>query len=94
MSYCPLISFRRQGSGQVRCFSRECRFADETGDCLIRQALQCYVAKERTGVALEETAGQNIEVNHAPTSEYMSAFTDYYRKKQITIDDCFWERKE
>ena len=95
MIYCPLMSFQRQSShGQVQCMNRECGFADEAGSCLIKQALQCYVAKERTRVALEETAEQMLKQSASPTSEYMYALTDYYKKKQITIDDCFWERKE
>ena len=95
MNYCPLMSFQRSSSnGQVRCMSGDCAFADEAGSCLIKQALQCYVAKERTRAALEETAEQNIEAGRVLSSEYMSALSDYFRKKQITIDNCFWERKE
>ena len=74
--------------------SGECGFADEAGSCLIKQALQCYVAKERTRVALEEAAERMLKQSASPTPEYMPALTDYYKKKQITIDDCFWERKE
>ena len=88
MIYCPLTSCEKQ------CRGKYCGFADEAGDCLIKQALQCYVAKERTRVAFEETAEQMLKQSASPTPEYMSALTDYYKKKQITIDDCFWERKE
>jgi hypothetical protein len=31
----------------------DCELADEAGECLIKQALQCYVSAERTRVAEE-----------------------------------------
>ena len=55
MSYCPLISFAKQYSTEVPCMGEECGFADEAGECLIKQALQCYVTKERHRIAIEET---------------------------------------
>jgi hypothetical protein len=33
----------------------QCGFADEAGNCLIQQALQCYVAKERPITAQGDT---------------------------------------
>ena len=42
---CPLID--------RKCCSPNCMFTDEAGDCLIKQALQCYVNAERTRVAEE-----------------------------------------
>ena len=51
---CPLMSYQKQYSNEVRCMGRDCGFADEEGNCLIRQALQCYVASERQKVAHEE----------------------------------------
>lgn len=53
MIYCPLMTIGRGVQAQTPCMKMECRFADEVGDCLVKQALQCYVAKERTRVASE-----------------------------------------
>ena len=93
MKYCPLISFQRDYSAQVQCMW-ECAFKDKAGECLIKQALQCYVAKEHTRVTSEETTEQMLKQSTPPALEYMSALIDYYKKKQITIDDSFRERKE
>jgi hypothetical protein len=55
MKYCPLMSFQKQYATQIPCLEEECAFAaDGAGDCLVKQALQLYVAKERTRVAEEE----------------------------------------
>lgn len=95
MKSCPLMSYAKQYSTEVPCMGENCGFADAAGDCLIQQALQCYVAKERTAAALEETIRQNIEASRVPTPlEYMPALIEQYKNKQITIDDCWWERKE
>lgn len=48
---CPLKNF--QYSTFLDCQGEACAFADEAGNCLIRQALQCYVSAERTRVAEE-----------------------------------------
>lgn len=51
MIYCPLMSFAKQYSNEQQCLGKECAFAaDEGGNCLVKQALQCYVnsAKEKT----------------------------------------------
>ena len=48
---CPLKSWEH--AQFVECQGRSCAFADEVGDCLVRQALQCYVSAERTRVAKE-----------------------------------------
>ena len=48
---CPLKSWEH--AQFVECQGRSCAFADEAGDCLVRQALQCYVSAERTRVAEE-----------------------------------------
>ena len=48
---CPLKSWEH--AQFVECQGRSCAFADEVGDCLVRQALQCYVSAERTRVAEE-----------------------------------------
>ena len=49
---CPLKNYNYPEF--IDCAGRSCAFADEAGDCLVRQALQCYVSAERTRVA-EET---------------------------------------
>ena len=49
---CPLKSYNY--AAYIDCAGLSCAFADETGNCLVRQALQCYVSAERTRVA-EET---------------------------------------
>lgn len=54
MKYCPLMSYAKQYASGIYCFGEECGFADEAGDCLVQQALQCYVAKERTRAATED----------------------------------------
>lgn len=95
MKYCPLVSYAKQYSNKILCMGKECGFADEAGNCLVQQALQCYVAKERSQAALEDAVRQNIEASRAPTAlEFIPALIDQYKNKQITIDDCFWERKE
>ena len=55
MRYCPLMSYGKQYCTEVSCFEEECAFAaDGAGECLVKQALQLYVAKERTRIAEEE----------------------------------------
>ena len=51
---CPLTA--SQHGGRQYCLGTDCMLADEAGDCLIKQALQCYVSKERTRIANEATA--------------------------------------
>ena len=51
MMYCPLMSYAKQYSNEQECLGKECAFAaDKAGNCLVKQALQCYVdsAKEKT----------------------------------------------
>lgn len=48
MMYCPLMSFAKQYANEQECLGKECAFAgDVAGKCLVQQALQCYVNKER-----------------------------------------------
>ncbi len=54
MNYCPLISYQREGWTKIDCLGKDCGFADAAGECLIKQALQCYVSKERTAAAEQE----------------------------------------
>ena len=48
---CPLTA--SQHGGRQYCLGTDCMLADEAGDCLVKQALQCYVSKERTRIAQE-----------------------------------------
>ena len=48
---CPLTASHH--GGRQYCLGAECMLADEAGDCLVKQALQCYVSKERTRIAQE-----------------------------------------
>lgn len=52
MQYCPLISYQRDLLLQVQCM-QECAFKDEAGECLVKQALQCYVQNTREKNAKE-----------------------------------------
>lgn len=40
--------------GAYDCFAPNCAFSDEAGDCLISQALQCYVQEKREARAVRE----------------------------------------
>ena len=59
MKYCPILSFQTDRYCEIGCREERCAFADDAGDCLVRQALQCYVSKERTRVA-QETESVNV----------------------------------
>lgn len=66
MKYCPILSFQADRYCEIGCREDRCAFADEVGDCLVRQALQCYVSAERTRVA-EETERIRRETQLAQT---------------------------
>jgi hypothetical protein len=46
IKYCPIISFQKQYKEENMCMEG-CAFADETGECLIRQALIHYIGGDR-----------------------------------------------
>ena len=46
IKYCPIISFQKQYKEETMCME-DCAFADEAGECLIRQALMCYIGGGR-----------------------------------------------
>lgn len=48
MKYCPLMSFQREtiSSPQIPCLEEKCGFADKSGECLIKQALEFYIIVE------------------------------------------------
>lgn len=54
MSACPLMSFQREGWQKVNCFGKGCEFADGAGECLIKQALECYVSSARAVAEKEQ----------------------------------------
>ena len=82
MKCCPLISYAKQYATEIECMGEECNFTDEAGECLIKQALQCYVAKERTQAAIEQTALHNLEASYTPNViEYAPALIEYYKRK-------------
>ena len=53
MSYCPL-SCSKYGN-IPSCEGSNCELADEAGNCLIAQALQCYVQDKREERAARES---------------------------------------
>ena len=53
MIYCPIMSYQRDNTSTKPCMENSCAFADEAGECLIKQALQCYVNAEHARVAEE-----------------------------------------
>ena len=57
-AFCPIMSFQSMHSGGVYCLGKNCAFSDAAGECLIKQALQCYVSRERTDAAEREPAEQ------------------------------------
>lgn len=53
MKYCPLRNYRL--SDPQECLGEQCALAaDGAGQCLIKQALQIFVSKERTQMAEEQ----------------------------------------
>ncbi len=56
MKCCPILSFQADRFCEVACREERCVFADENGNCLIRQALQCYISKESARLTNETEA--------------------------------------
>ena len=74
MSYCPIISYQREGWSKNDCLGKACGFADEDGECLIKQALQCYVSAARTQTVKElkgitATSSSGYPYTMEPTSD-------------------------
>ena len=78
---CPLISGEY---GAHNCAAPNCRFTDEAGHCLVQQALQCYVAAERTKAA-EETERISRETQLAKT--YWALKKDGTRSPIVFLKD-------
>lgn len=58
MSYCPLTC---SSHGYMpSCKGHECELTDEAGECLIRQALQCFVQDKREARAAQEASYTDI----------------------------------
>ena len=79
MKYCPLMSFRREGWQTVFCLGDECAFADAAGECFIRQALECYVSKERTSAAIAAETERKYNILHKDGHKYL--LFGYYKYK-------------
>lgn len=48
MDYCPLMSYQKQYVSEAECLGEECALAaDGNGECLIKQALQIFVDKNK-----------------------------------------------
>ena len=43
MKYCPLLSFQKEHVNEKYCMGGSCKWADEEGECLIKQALATYI---------------------------------------------------
>lgn len=43
MKYCPLLSFQKEHVNEKYCMGGSCKWADEGGECLIKQALATYI---------------------------------------------------
>lgn len=52
MSYCPFSC--SQYGNMPRCEGSNCELTDDAGECLIRQALQCFVQEKREARAARE----------------------------------------
>lgn len=71
MNYCPLMSYAKQYAQEIPCLGKECAFAaDKAGECLIKQALQCYVTAARTKAEEERLQADQLRAyfeNIAPS---------------------------
>lgn len=43
MKYCPLLSFQKEYVNEKYCMGGSCKWTDEGGECLIKQALATYI---------------------------------------------------
>lgn len=94
MSYCPLRNY--QYDAPCDCLGQYCEFTDEAGDCLIKQALQCYVSEKRTSAAEAAAAQEHFErlaklnaraIKLAPAEQ---PSVEFY-SKEIVENDIGWE---
>ena len=60
MKYCPILSFQTDRYCEIGCREDRCAFADEAGDCLVRQALQCYVNAHHSRIADKTAAMKTV----------------------------------
>lgn len=48
MDYCPLMSYQKQYVSEAECLGENCALAaDGNGECLIKQALQIFVDRNK-----------------------------------------------
>lgn len=51
MDYCPLMSYQKQYVSEAECLGEGCALAaDGNGECLIKQALQIFVDKNKSKI--------------------------------------------
>ena len=45
MALCPIMSYRHSGMvfNEAPCLKKDCAWAGVNGECLVSQALQCYI---------------------------------------------------
>lgn len=89
MNYCPLISFQKDCSGYVQCM-QDCAFKDEARECLIKQALQCYVqnTREQNAEKLEQLENQTRLLQLQVQANNIISHDNY--SKIAAIEDGFY----
>ena len=72
-TFCPIMSFQQAYGGGILCFGKSCAFADEDGECLIKQGLQWYISAARTQTAnkaeVRATSSSGYPYTIEPTSD-------------------------
>ena len=70
IKYCPIISFQKPYHEETTCIDG-CAFADDSGECLIRQALMCYIDNScrKEEYELLHKDGRCIPINFEDTLE-------------------------
>lgn len=93
MSYCPLRNY--QYDAPCDCLGSHCEFTDEAGECLIKQALECYISEKRTSAAEAAAAKEHFErlaklnaraINLKPTDQ---PSIEFYSNE--IVEDIEWE---
>lgn len=80
MSYCPLCC--SQHGNMSRCEGSDCELTDEAGECLIKQALACYVQDKREARAAREA------LEKTTYADIFDAFFMPKGAKQEPAGDC------
>ena len=71
---CPFKSYAHFGF--IECIGQSCAFADKVGNCLVQQALSCYVNAERTRVA-EKTERIRVAEEAKRIRRYLTEGDDF-----------------